>query len=84
MFRVNIWIDHMVWSAEFLREVILCSHRVKKGLDHSAGNASISFYLTLKAASCLTQTGLALANTSRQRVVIMSSEEPDCDMFKVF
>lgn len=30
---VNIERDHMVWSAEFLTEVIFCSRRAKKKLN---------------------------------------------------
>lgn len=56
----------------------------KKGLDHSTGNTCISFYLIPKAASSVTNVGLALADTSRQRVVLLSSEEANCDMCKVF
>lgn len=65
----------MVWSAEFLTEVILCQSQGKKGLDPLKGNPSISFYLILGTASCTTHVCLALA---RQRVVIfMSVEESD-------
>jgi len=75
----------MVWSADFPYRSDPLRSQGKKGLDCSTGDTYISFYLVPQTASGITHAGLALANTSRQRVVIfMSGEESDCTVLKSF